>query len=98
MWRSVKKAPAFKKKISGAQLEYTLTLDEAMLPLDYTNGQTDHFYAPKNVKERDLNPPIAISAQQFPEQHMMAAGFTWHGPTRLFIVPPKTKITADYFI
>ena len=28
----------------------------------------------------------------------MAAGFSWRSPTSLFIVPPKTKITASYFI
>ena len=29
---------------------------------------------------------------------MMAAEFTWRDPTQLFIIPPKTKINAEYFI
>ena len=93
-----KRAKQFKKRVSGDNREYILTLDECMLPLDYTNGQSEYYYAPKNVKERDRPPPLATCAQQFPEQLMMAAGFTWRGPTRLYIVPPKTKITAEYFV
>ena len=55
-------------------------------------------YASKNVKERDQPAPIATSPQQFPEKYMMVAGFTWRGPTQLFIIPPKTNINAEYFI
>ena len=53
-----------------------------MLPLDYTNGQSEYYYAPKNVKERDHPPPLATCAQQFPELHMIVARFTWRGLTR----------------
>ena len=93
-----KRAKDFKEKISGDRLQFTLTLDEAMLPHDHTNGETEYFYAAKNVGERDRPPPLATSAQQFPEQYMMAAGFSWNGPTRLYIIPSKAKINADYFI
>ena len=34
-------------------LDYMLTLDEAILPNNHTNGQTDHYYAKK--KEADLH-------------------------------------------
>lgn len=67
-----KRAKKFKKLIEGDQLKYLLTEDEAMLPLDYTNGETDHYYALKNNEERDRPAPLATSAQQFPEQYMMA--------------------------
>ena len=93
-----KRAKNFKEKIEGEQLEFILTLDEAMLPHDHKNGETEHYYAPKNAKERDRSPPLATSAQKFPEQHMMAAGFTWRGATRLYIVPARAKVNADYFI
>ena len=83
---------------SGDNRAYILTLDECMRSLDYTNAQSEYYHAPKNVKEGDRPPLFATCAQQFPEQHMMAAGFTWRGPTRLYIVPPKTKITAEYFV
>ena len=29
---------------------------------------------------------------------MTAAGFSWKGPTQLFIIPAKAKVNADYFI
>ena len=93
-----KRAKKFKKLIEGDQLKYLLTEDEAMLPLDYTNGETDHYYALKNNEERDRPAPLATSAQQFPEQYMMAAAFCWHGQTRLTIIPARAKVNADYFI
>ena len=46
-----KRAKQFKKRVSGDNREYILTLDECMLPLDYTNGQSEYYYTPKNVKE-----------------------------------------------
>ena len=52
----------------------------------------------KKLKERDRPAPLATSAQQFPEQHMMAAIFCWNGQTQLFSIPARTKVNADYFI
>ena len=98
VYKRKKRAGEFKKLIKGENLEFTLTLDEAMLPLDYTNGETTHYYATKKIEERDRPPPLATSAQQFPEQHMMAAGFCWRGKTKLYIIPAKAKVNADYFI
>ena len=63
------RAQQFKEKIEGDQLEFILTLDECTLPLDYTNGETEHYYAPKNIEERDRPAPLATATQQFPEQH-----------------------------
>ena len=68
-----KLAKPFKNKIRK-MLDYMLTLDEAILPNDHTNGQADHYYAKKNISERGRPVPIATSQQQFPEQYMMAAG------------------------
>ena len=79
-------------------LDYMLTLDEAILPNDHANGQTDHYYAKKKVSERGRPAPIATSQQQFPEQCIMCGGFSTRAPTRLFIIPQKTKVNAEYFI
>ena len=68
------------------------------MPLDYTNGETEHYYAPKKIDERHRPAPLATSAQQFPAQHVMAAGFSWNGQTQLFFIPARTKVNADYFI
>ena len=48
-----KRAKEFKGKIVGGQLEHILTIDGAVLPLYYANGQIYHNYAPKNIKERE---------------------------------------------
>ena len=56
-----KRAKKFKKLIEADQLKYLLTEDEAMLLLDYTNGETDHYYALKNNEERDRPVPIATA-------------------------------------
>ena len=92
------RAQEFKEKIEGDHLKFILTLDECVLLFDYTNGETEHYYAPKKIEERDRPAPLATSAQQFPEQHMMAAGFCWNCQTELFFIPARTKVNADYFI
>lgn len=75
-----KRAKPFKNKIRK-MLDYMLTLDEAILPNDHSNGQTDHYYAKKNISERGRPVPIATSQQQFPEQYMMCGGFSMRYPT-----------------
>ena len=45
-----KRSKQLKKRVSADNREYILTLDECMLPLDYTNGQSEYYYAPKSVK------------------------------------------------
>ena len=45
------RAKEYKEKTEGDQLEFILTLDERMLPLDYTNGETEHYYALKKSKK-----------------------------------------------
>ena len=62
-----KRAKKFKEKISGDQLQFIVTIDEAILPHDHTNGETEYCHAAKNIEERDRSPPLATSAQQFPE-------------------------------
>ena len=93
-----KKRAAFRKKIGGEFLKHILTLGDAILPNDHTDGETARYYAKKDIKERDRPAPFATSSQQYPGQYIMAAGFSWNGPTRLDIIPKKTKITAEYFI
>ena len=85
----------FKEEIEGDQLEYFLTLDECLLPTDYTNGETKHYYATQKIGEEDRPAPLASSAQQSPEPHMMAAGFCWNGQTQLFFIPERTKVKKD---
>ena len=38
----------FSELVSGEKVKFILTLDEAVLPLSFLNGQSSHFYQPKN--------------------------------------------------
>ena len=79
-------------------LYYILSMDEAMLPLDYANGQTNFFYLTENDKDEGRVAPLAVQKQSFPLQRMFAAGFSHRGPTRLYVVPKQAKVNADLFI
>ena len=92
------RAKKFAGMVSGEKEEFILTLDEAMLPLNFLNGQTSHSYQPRNISERSPNPPVATSSSQFPRTVMFAAGFTWRGQTNFYLVPEKTKMTGELFI
>jgi hypothetical protein len=84
--------------INNENFKDILTMDEAMLPLNYMNGKTDFFYESKHPKERRKVKPLASKAPSHPQQRMFAAGYGWRGQTRLFIVPAKAKVNADIFI
>ena len=73
-------------------------MGEAMLPLDYSNGQTIFFYPTENDKEEGRVAPLAVQKQSFTLQRMFAAGFSYRGPTRLYVVPKDTKVNVDLFI
>ena len=85
-------------KMISENLHYILSLDEAMLPLDFTNGQTKHFYEKKTDREEGVVAPLAVGKAGFYKQRMFAAGFSYRGPTRLYIVPKGSKVNADVFI
>ena len=92
------RAKPFAELVSGKKKEFILSLDEAMLPLNFVNGQTSNCYQPKRISERNPNPPVGTSAPQFPWQIMFAAGFSWKGQTRFYHVPEKTKMNGDFFV
>ena len=51
------RAEAFAELVTPDKAEYILTLDEAMLQFDHTNGQTECFYTEKEISERLREPP-----------------------------------------
>ena len=93
-----KRAKPFAALVAGKNKEFILTLDEALLPLNFMNGQTTHSYQPRKVSERSQNQPVATSAPQFPRSIMYAAGFTWRGQTRFYHIPENSKMNAEVFI
>ncbi|GAV01648.1 hypothetical protein RvY_12326 [Ramazzottius varieornatus] len=73
-------------------------MEEAMLPLDFENGKTDFVYVTKKSVEDGRVIPTAVKSPSFPAQRMVAAGYSYRGPTRLYAVPQKAKVNADLFI
>ena len=92
------RAEAFAELVTPDKAEYILTLDEAMLQFDHTNGQTEFFYTEKEISERLREAPLKSSAPQFPQQVMFVCGFTWRGQTRFYHIPLNSKMTAEVFI
>jgi hypothetical protein len=88
----------FYNLINSDKLEYILTMDEAMLPLDFQNGQRMFYYESNNPDKRRSVEPLASKSPGFPVQRMFAAGFSWRGPTKLYIVPSNTKVNSEVFI
>jgi hypothetical protein len=79
--------------IANGKYKDVLTTDEAMLPLNFKNGQRKLFYQSKNPgkrrSEKSEEPP------SFPKQQMFAASYGWFGQTRLYVIPSKAKINAE---
>jgi hypothetical protein len=92
------RALKFYNLIANGKYKNILTMDEAMLPFDFKNGQREFFYQSKNPEERRSEEPLVSRAPSFPEQRMFTAGYGWFGPTRHYVVPPKAKINAETFI
>ncbi|OWA51152.1 hypothetical protein BV898_15646 [Hypsibius exemplaris] len=95
--RSLRASP-FYDLIKDGQFMWVFSMDEAMLPLDYENGQSEYYYDSKNVEERRKNVPVFTKSPSHPQQRMYAAGFGWEGQSRLYVVEPKAKVNAAYFI
>ena len=70
------RAKGFAELVAGEKAEFILTLDEAMLPLNFKNGNTSHYYQQKKICERRSQAAVATSAPQFPCLIMFAADFS----------------------
>ena len=92
------RALLFAQKVSDGNEQYVLTIDEALLSYDHSNGQTNFYYTKKEIEDRLQDPPLKDGAAQFPKNVMFAAGFTHRGPTKFYHIPPKTKMTAELFV
>ena len=73
-------------------------MDEAWLPFTVNRGETEFFYDSKLAKNRRDDPPFAVQSPGFPPKRMFAAGYSWRGPTRLYIVEDNAKINGEYFL
>ena len=91
-------AKGFAELVASEKAEFILTLDEAVLPQNFKNGNTSHSYQPKKICERRSQAAVATSAPQFPRSIMFAAGFSWRGPTRFYPIPKDSKMTGEVFI
>ena len=91
-------AKGFAELVAGEKAEFILTLDEAMLPLNFKKDNTSHSYQPKKICERRSQAAVATSAPQFPRSIMFAAGFSWRGQTRFCPIPKDSKMIGEVFI
>ena len=92
------RALPFYNLINNRQFEYILTMDEAWLPYNVNHGQRDFFYDSKSKENRRKNPPLSVQEPAHVQKRMFAAGFSWRGPTRLYIVKGDAKINGQYFL
>ena len=73
-------------------------MDEAWLPFNMNNGTTKIYYDSKSLENRREKPPVEVQAPSHPCKRMFAAGFSWRGPTRLYIVENNAKVNGEYFL
>jgi hypothetical protein len=87
-----KKASIFYSSIKVEQYKIFLSMDGAILSLDYQNGQTDFFHQLNDPKERKEVEPMKSRSSGFAKQQMFAAGFCSRRRTRLYLLPEKAKV------
>ena len=92
------RAKGFAELAAGEKAEFILSLDEAVLPLNFKNDNTSHSYQLKKICERRSQAAVATSAPQFPRSITFAAGFSWRGQTRFYPIPEDSKMTGKGFI
>ena len=62
------RAEEFAELVTPEKAKYILTLDEAVLQFDHSNGQTEFFYTENEISERLREFPLKRSAPQFSQQ------------------------------
>ena len=95
--RKIRALP-FYNLINNRQFEFILTMDEAWLPYTMKNGKRDFYYDAKTVGERREDPPLTVQSPSHPQKRMFAAGYSWRGPTRFYVVEDKAKVNGEYFL
>ena len=65
------RAKGFAELVAGEKAEFILTPDEAVLPLNFKNGNTSHSYQPKKICERKPQATVATSAPVSSIDHVL---------------------------
>ena len=92
------RALPFHNLINNRQFDYILTMDEAWLPYNVNHGQRDFFYDSTSKENRRKNLPLSVQEPAHVQKRMFAAGFSWRGPTRLYILKGDAKVNGQYFL
>lgn len=74
-----RQALEFRDLITNETFEHVLTVDEAVLQLDYSNGRTDTSERRAAPRIGQQKKPFASESLQFLHMQMSAAAFTWRG-------------------
>ena len=70
-------------------------MDEIIVPTGEINGETDYYYRRKKVVPEIWKKK---PRKNWPEKVMVAIGICWKGTSRIYMVPPKTKVNAKAFL
>lgn len=73
-------------------------MDGTMLPLDFGNGLTDHFYLLLGQKFHKVLHKSKSKATSHPKSVMAAMGNSYRGQSAMYFVNPKSKVTSEFFI
>lgn len=86
----------YENHLAGEKSEYAVTLDEALVYLNNSNGQTRICY----VKRGESVPEdwVFEKDESFSKSFMVIGVITGRGTVPLFRVPAKVKINAQYYI
>jgi hypothetical protein len=84
------------QRLSGDKCEFVVTLDEAMVYEDYSNGDRNICYIEKN--KEIPNDWCVEKHENFTKGFMIVGVLSGRGPLPLFRVPAKVKINAEFYI
>ena len=90
------RAPGFLEYLTPRKLKYIITFDETTVSSNDIDGQTNFYYQFEGqvVPESWRKMPKS----SWPKQLMVAIGICYRGKTKVYIVPPKSKVNARFFI
>jgi hypothetical protein len=86
----------YEHHLAGGRSEYMVTLDEAYIYLDYCNGERKVCY----VKRGETVPTewLVRCSESWPTGFMIVGGMTGRGTLPLLRIPPKAKVSGDYYV
>lgn len=96
IFQRLQRGPHFLGFLGSTRLRYILTVDEAWVYLDTTNGVRRVYYEIKGARTPESW--TKFCKKSHPVGVMFFAGICWRGVTTLRFIEPGAKINSDYYI